>query len=79
MPFQFLNWMMICWAKIGTGFQREILAMLLIPGKTGMAALGPIVKIPEDAELKNCGAGGDRRTVKIEWNGDFYLVFLLRP
>lgn len=50
--------------------------MLLIPGKTGMAALGPIVKIPEDAELKNCGAGGDRRTVKIEWNGDFYLVFL---
>jgi hypothetical protein len=53
----------------------NIAAMEIIPSTTGEPGLGPVLRIPEGAEIEYCGEGFSKQTVKVRWRGKFYFVF----
>lgn len=38
--------------------------------------VGFVSQLPKGAELRICGNGFNTRTVKVEWRGQFYFVFV---
>jgi hypothetical protein len=42
----------------------------------GDVNFGPLLSLPEGAEIECCGSGFNERTVKIRWHGKFYFAFV---
>lgn len=55
---------------------KNIAAIHLRAAEDGEPRLGYVSPIPQGAELRVCGGGFNTRTVKVNWNGGFYFVFL---
>ncbi len=55
---------------------RSIPAIPLLPDASGHIALGAISKLPAGVEVKLCGEGFNKSTVKIHWEGGACFVFL---
>lgn len=53
----------------------DIPAMEVIPATSGQPGLGPILRIPNGAEIECCDEGFNEKTVKVRWQGKFYFVF----
>ena len=57
--------------------KKNIAAIQVLPsGNSGEPKLGMITQLPAGAELQTCGAGFNERTLKVEWAGGLYFVFL---
>lgn len=54
----------------------DVSAIELIRIENGDAGLGPVLKIPEGAEIHFCGEGFNDQTLKVRWEDQFYFVFL---
>ena len=55
---------------------RDISAMQILPFDEAGARLSPVSKLPRGARIEACGAGYDEHTLKVAYEGHFYLVFL---
>jgi hypothetical protein len=55
---------------------KQIPAIQLVPTGNGGARYGPVLNLPEGAELEACGSGFNDRTLKVRYEGSFYFVFL---
>lgn len=53
----------------------NIAAMEVIPSTAGELGLGPVLRIPEGAEIEYCGEGFNEHTVKVRWHGKPYFVY----
>ncbi len=53
----------------------DISAIEVIPSPGAEVYLGPILRIPEGAEVEYCGAGFDDHTLNVRWRGKCYFVF----
>ena len=55
---------------------RDISAMQILPYDEAGARLSPVSKLPRGARIEACGAGYDDQTLKVAYEGQYYLVFL---
>jgi hypothetical protein len=55
---------------------RDISAMQILPFDEAGARLSPVSRLPRGARLVACGAGYDSNTLKVSYEGQFFLVFL---
>jgi hypothetical protein len=55
---------------------KNIAAIQIRPAGNGEEHLGLLSQLPKGAELHICGDGFNSRTVKVEWRGHFYFVFM---
>ena len=53
----------------------EIPALQLIATENGNFRWGPLIRLPRGAELQDFGAGFDERTLRVRFNGGFYIIF----
>jgi hypothetical protein len=57
--------------------QKNIAAIQVLPtGNSEEPRLGMITQLPAGAELQVCGEGFNERTMKVQWAGGLYFVFL---
>jgi hypothetical protein len=63
------------WSKATYVLPRNVPAIQVLPDELGRIRLGTIVKLPEGAEVEDCGQGFDDRTRKVCWQGGFYHIF----
>jgi hypothetical protein len=54
---------------------KNISAIELNGIEGGKARLGPVLQLPNGAQLDVCGEGFNEKTVKIRLNGKYYFVF----
>ena len=54
----------------------DITAMQILPCDETGARLSPVCKLPRGAHIQACGAGYDPETLKVVYEGQYYLVFL---
>jgi hypothetical protein len=54
---------------------KSIAATEFACGKDGELYFGPLLSLPEGAEIECCGQGFNERTVKVRWHEKFYFVF----
>jgi hypothetical protein len=54
---------------------RTIAAIQLAPTESGERTLGVFTQLPSDAVLTVCDDRCSEKTVKVSYNGIFYLVF----
>jgi hypothetical protein len=54
---------------------KNIAAIELNGIEGGKARLGPVLQLPDGAQLDVCGEGFNDKTVKIRSNGKYYFVF----
>jgi hypothetical protein len=55
---------------------RNIAAIQVVSADRETSRLGVITQLPEGAQLDFCGDGFDDRTIKVNWQGCCYFVFL---
>jgi hypothetical protein len=53
----------------------EIPALPLLATENGNSRWGPLIRLPRGAELQDFGAGFDERTLRVRFNGGFYIIF----
>ena len=63
------------WPKATYVLPRNVPAIQVLPDELGRIRMGTIVKLPEGAEVADCGEGFDDRTRKVSWQGGFYYIF----
>lgn len=54
----------------------DVSAIELVRIENGKARLGPVLKIPQGAEIHFCGEGFNNQTLKVRWENQFFFVFL---
>jgi hypothetical protein len=54
----------------------DITAMQILPLNDSGARLSPVSRLPRGARIQACGEGFDDRTLKVEYQGQYYFVFL---
>lgn len=60
----------------GLILSEDIVAMELIPDRTGQMELGPLCNLPSGTEIQICGEGFNNETVKVRGPEGRYFVFL---
>jgi hypothetical protein len=50
--------------------------MQILPFDEAGARLSPVSRLPRGARIEACGAGYDDQTLKVAYEGHYYLVFL---
>lgn len=55
---------------------RDISAIQILPCDEFGADLSPVSRLPRGARIQACGAGRNRNTLKVAYEGQFFLVFL---
>lgn len=63
------------WSQSTYVLPRNVPAIQVIPDGLGRIRLGTVVKLPEGAEVHDCGEGFDQQTRKVCWQGGFYYIF----
>jgi hypothetical protein len=63
------------WSKATYVLPRNVAAIQVLADEFGRLRMGTILKLPEGAEVEDCGQGFDDRTRKICWQGGFYYIF----
>ena len=63
------------WANDTYVLPRDVPAIQVSPDEMGRIRMGVIIKLPEGAEVQDCGEGFDDRTRKVWWHGGFYYIF----
>src|SRR5947209_6362744 len=59
-----------------TGASRRTMAAIqLVPTESGERSMGVFTQLPADAELTVCEDRSGEKTVKVNFNGTFYLIF----
>ncbi len=53
----------------------EIPALQLIQSQNGQSRWGPLIRLPRGAELHDFGEGFDERTLRVRFEGSFYIIF----
>jgi hypothetical protein len=53
----------------------EIPALQLISTENGHSRWGPLIRLPRGAELYDFGEGFDDRTLRVRFDGCFYIIF----
>jgi hypothetical protein len=53
----------------------EIPALQLIAIDNGRARWGPMIRLPRGAELHDFGQGFDEQTMRVRYDGCFYIIF----
>ena len=51
-------------------------AIQVIPELDGHVRVGTMLRLPAGTEVRLCGEGFDEKTVKVNWEGNYYYVFL---
>lgn len=53
----------------------NIAAMEVIPSTAGELGFGPVLRIPEGAEIEYCSEGFNEHTMKVRWHGKPYFIY----
>ena len=63
------------WSKATYVLPRNAAAIQVLSDELGRIRMGAILKLPEGAEVSDCGEGFNDRTRKVSWQGGFYYIF----
>jgi len=55
---------------------KNIAVIRLVGNEERGLHFGGVSELPEGAEVDLCGEGFNERTVKVQWHGEFFFVFL---